>query len=174
MKMLICAILLLGTIHANALNVNSPKEKDKEKIILKVTPLPDSRIGVLNSYLGGVLENKGDIFVKYSTVYRVDPYLVVAIAMLESNNGTSTFAVYYHNIGGLYGNSGKASTFDSVEKCIEYLCMTLRTMYYDEGLTTTEEIGPKYCPVWDPRDTEGTNSQWSRCVKNIMKEFDEK
>ena len=92
--------------------------------------------------------------------------------MLESKNGTSQWTRDYNNIGGLYGNSGRPSTFDSVDECIRYMCKTLRTMYYDEGLTTPEGIGPKYCPVGDPRDTKGLNKDWIKCVKNLVKEME--
>ena len=180
MKLLVVFLFFTLTISSNALNVKAPEGTLFKPIVIqtpKPVPTPtktpiDPNIQKLDNVLRGALEGKGTVFVQCSLEYKVDPILVASISMLESKNGTSQWTRDYNNIGGLYGNSGRPSTFDSVDECIRYMCKTLRTMYYDEGLTTPEGIGPKYCPVGDPRDTKGLNKDWIKCVKKLVKEME--
>lgn len=103
-----------------------------------------------------------DNIVQASDKYGIDFRLIVAIAQCESNvckiipNGS-------YNCWGFENGSTK---FSSWEHAIERVAKTLKENYYDYGLTTPDEIMPKYAP---PSVAKG--GPWAKCVNQFMNEL---
>lgn len=94
-----------------------------------------------------------------ASVYDVDFNMLYAIAKLETGNFTSGLFVNNNNPGGMRGSSGWMS-FDSEFEGIMEMARLLRYYYLDQGLTTLEEIGSKYCP--------DTAENWAGKVRSLM------
>ena len=100
-----------------------------------------------------------EMFKVAANVYDLDFNLVYAIARLETDNFTSGLWLNSNNPGGIKSGSGWAS-YSSQFVGIMEMCRLLRYSYIDQGLTTPEAIGSKYCP--DP--SEG----WADKVNQLM------
>ena len=98
---------------------------------------------VLNKTLGGVLVNQGEAFARLSMEKGMDPYLLVAISIHETGNGTSSAARNKYNFGGLMC-SGRLCTYSSVEDGIEKYVNVVYKNYFLQGLTTAETMNKKY------------------------------
>ena len=92
--------------------------------------------------------------------YDVDYNMLYAIARLETGNFTSSLFVNNHNPGGMRSSSGWLS-YDSDFEGIMEMARLIRRNYLDQGLTTLEEIGSKYCP--------NTAENWAVKVRALMK-----
>jgi hypothetical protein len=114
----------------------------------------------------------GQTFVSAGSGNNVSPALMVAIAQEESSLGTTGIAVNEggHNYYGLTATSGGNRKFASWEEAINYQAQYLRKNYLDEGLSTIETIGAKYCPVGASNDPNKTNSGW---VPGVTKIYDQ-
>lgn len=99
-----------------------------------------------------------DIFRAACNLYGVDYNLALAIAKLETGNFTSDVYINKHNVGGLT-NGSEYKTFSSVTEGVFEMVRNLKVNYINKGLTTPEEINPKYCP---------TDSSWASKVRQIM------
>jgi len=86
--------------------------------------------------------------------------VVLAIARLETGHFSSDAYLYGNNVGGLSVDE-VLMTFTTLEEGVECFVENLATYYFDQGLTTPEEIGKKYCPC---------NDNWARTVEQIMEE----
>lgn len=85
---------------------------------------------------------------------------ICAISLWETGNYTSV-AFKNNNVGGLsYADGSTRYSFESLDSGIDAFVSNLKNNYYDQGLTTLDSIGRKYCP--------GTSSDWTSNV-NIMK-----
>ena len=132
----------------------------------------------LNKYLEGkgVLEGKGQAFIDAQNKYGVSASILVAICMNESAKGTSNLAKNKNNVGGVrISGSTEFRTFDSVEKCIDYMGSFLKSGYIDnsgKALTKLYEINAKYCPASDITDKTGINSGWARNVDKYAGEIE--
>ena len=80
--------------------------------------------------------------VSASDKYGLDFRLIVAIAQCESN----VCKVIPKGSYNCWGFENGATKFNSWEHAIERVAKTLKENYYDYGLTTPEEIMPKYAP----------------------------
>lgn len=100
-----------------------------------------------------------EMFKVAANVYDLDFNLVYAIARLETGHFTSNLWLNNNNPGGIKANNGWAS-YSSRFVGIMEMCRLLRYSYIDQGLTTPEAIGSKYCP--DP--SEG----WAAKVNQLM------
>ena len=105
----------------------------------------------LNRSLKSTLSGYGDKFADLSLEYGVDPYVAVAIVLLETgcNSGRcSSLVRTCNNVGGMKGNpgcgGGSYARFSSLENGIEAFIKNLSLNYYQRGLTTVELIGKKY------------------------------
>lgn len=86
--------------------------------------------------------------------------ILIAISRLETGNWTSPAYSDWNNFGGMSINE-RPMAFDSrIEGCRAFV-ENLIENYIEEGLTTPESIGSKYCPV---------NSEWPELIKEIMEE----
>lgn len=96
-----------------------------------------------------------------SNTYNVDYSMLYAIGRLESGNFTSSLFVNKNNVGGMRYDGEWLSYSSKLEGIME-LARLLRRNYIDQGLTTPETIGKKYCP--------DTADDWARKVRAIMVE----
>lgn len=75
-----------------------------------------------------------------------------------------------NNICGAKGGSGKWANlahdkngfniYDTIDQSAEHFTDFLQGGYFSQGLTSFTKMQPKYCPIDDPSDTKGVNSQW--------------
>ncbi len=99
----------------------------------------------LNRSLGGILAGHGDIIASHSIEIGVDPFIVAAIMIHETGNGTSNIARSCYNFGGQKGSGcGAYKKYDSVENGLIGIMDNLYRNYYAHGLTTVESIGRRY------------------------------
>lgn len=91
--------------------------------------------------------------------YNVDYRLIVAIAQCESNLCKKSPPNSYNCWG--FENGG--TRFLSWEQALNQVAKTLRERYLDQGLTTPEEIMPKYAP---PSVEKG--GPWAKCVNQFI------
>jgi len=95
--------------------------------------------------------------------YNVDYRLIVAIAQCESNLCKKAPPNSYN----CWGFENGATKFSSWEEAFESVAKTLRTRYLDQGLTTPEQIMPKYAP---PSVEKG--GPWAKCVRQFIDELE--
>lgn len=95
--------------------------------------------------------------------YGVDYRLIVAIAQCESNLCKRAPAGSYN----CWGFENGATRFLSWEQAFDQVAKTLRERYIDQGLTTPEEIMPKYAP---PSVEKG--GPWAKCVNHFINELE--
>lgn len=75
-----------------------------------------------------------------------------------------------NNICGAKGGSGEWANlehdrngfniYDTIDQSAEHFTDFLKGGYFNQGLTSFTKMQPKYCPINDPTDTKGVNSQW--------------
>jgi len=106
----------------------------------------------LNRHLGNdVVAGKGALIATECINKGVDPYITVAIILHETGCGThcSNLARNCNNFGGQKGkpscNGGAFRQFDTVDAGLVGMIDNLSRNYFQQGLTTPETIGPKYC-----------------------------
>jgi beta-N-acetylglucosaminidase len=138
-----------------ALNlIKMPKpQKDLDVSKTKFTGHPE----FLNMFLKGVLEGKGEQFIKAQETHGINASFLVGIAKLESANGLSDFARNRNNIAGMRNSKGYMY-FDSVDECIDKMAKNLKENYIDQGLTTLSQINKKYAE----------NQEWHKSVIDHM------
>lgn len=118
----------------------------------------DARVAYLKSFLrkyDSELYDHAEAIVASADKHSIDYRLVPAIAMQESNlcrvipNGS-------HNCWGwgIYGD--RVTRFASYPEAIETVSAGLKKYYYDQGLTTPDQIMQKYTP--------SSNGSWARGV----------
>ena len=62
--------------------------------------------------------------------------------------------------------------FPSVQASINHMAKTLANPNGPyKGLTTVDEIATEYSPVGADNDVNGTNNQWPKIVKKLMKQL---
>lgn len=113
----------------------------------------------LELILNATLEGTGMIYATKSIEYGVDPYLAVAISLHETGCkwGCSKLVKNCNNVGGMIGkpscNGGSYIAFSNLEEGIDRFISNLARNYYAYGLTTPEEMNPKYAadPAWSEK-----------------------
>ena len=138
------------------------KEDDAELITIEeevVTPvvydgktLDEISITIENN-LNSTIKGKGNLITSYSIEKGVDPYMATAIILQET--GCKWECSYLvrecNNVGGQKGSGcGAYSYFNSLDEGIKAFIDNLYNNYISYGLTTPEEINPKYAedPNW--------------------------
>ena len=118
----------------------------------------------LNNSLSSTLSGYGMSFAKYSIQYGVDPYLALAITLLETGCkwGCSSMVTKCNNVGGMKGAGSclgtSYATFQSLDAGIEAMIRNLANNYIQKGLVTPEQINTKYA----------TSSTWAYKVNNYI------
>lgn len=132
-------VVVKGTKKVQAKLTTSKKEIVYDGLTM------DELIAKLNRSLKSTLAGKGELYAKYSIQYGVDPYLALAISLHETgcNNECSNLVKTKNNVGGMMGSKG-ALVFNTLEEGIEKFIKNLKKNYYDYGLTTPEQMNPKY------------------------------
>ena len=93
----------------------------------------------------------------------MNPELLTAIAIHETANGNSKAVIEKNNVGGIMENAEKGilAKFEDVDISIVEMARILKKYYIDQGLTTIELIGSKYCPVGAENDKAyNLNQHW--------------
>lgn len=99
--------------------------------------------------------------------------LVVAISTHETGYWTSKAFTENHNFGGIMTSKGLKS-YSTYEEGLDHFVKVLKNYYFDEGLTTIEQIGAKYCPVGAENDPKGLNVNWVPSVTSIYNSYTQK
>ena len=153
-----------------ALNVYESEMKENIKLtqeniqLQKTNKMLENDVELLNKYVEALeadSEKSSTIHEQAAEIYDIDPKLLEAIERLESGNYTSELCVNQNNTWGARDGNGWKS-FDSREQSTMELARCLRLNYYNQGLTTVEEIAPVYCP-------DGSN--WAGMVNDIYMEL---
>ncbi len=124
----------------------------------------DELVEKINRSLNSDLTGKGETFVKYAANLGIDPYLAVAIVLHETGCEwtCSTLLKQCNNVGGMKGspgcNGGSYKSFNSLDEGIEAFMNNLYNNYISQGLTTPEQIGPKYA----------ASTTWASQVRTYM------
>lgn len=156
------------------------KEEIQEEVLLEVLEIPltievvpeivydgmtlDQLGEKLNRSLKSTLAGYGPVFAKKSLDNGVDPYIAVAIVLLETgcySGKCSTLTSQCNNVGGMKGNPGCGGAykrFATLDEGIHSYIANLSKNYYKKGLTTVELIGKKYAE----------SKTWSTKVNNYI------
>lgn len=107
----------------------------------------------LNKSLTSTISSKGYLIASYSLEKGVDPYMAVAIMLHETGCkwGCSYLVQECNNVGGQKGSGcGSYAYFNSLDEGIKAFIDNLYKNYISYGLTTPDEINPKYAedPNW--------------------------
>ena len=102
----------------------------------------------LNKTLKNDIAGKGMVIASKSIELGVDPFVATAIMMHETGcaqKSCSYIARTCYNFGGQKGSGcGAYKRYNSIDEGLEGIIYNLYKNYYSKGLTTVEEIGPKY------------------------------
>lgn len=147
----------------------APEIKEDGSIIydgMTVTELTNK----LNKSLGSYMTNTGYFFADYTRRTGLDPYLSVAIVLLETGCKweCSKMTVECNNIGGLKGsgscNGTSYSKYDDLDKGIESYLNIIYYNYYANGLDTPVKMSDKYA----------SSSKWAEKVNRYIEEIKSK
>lgn len=141
------------TKELDSIDSNNPESSNKVEIKdpivfdgLTMKELTEKLDRTLSSNLDGY----GYLFAEKSIELGLDPYLAVAITMLETGCkwGCSSLLRNCNNVAGIKGspgcNGGSYKSFSSLEEGINYFLEMLYNNYYSKGLTTPEQINKRY------------------------------
>lgn len=175
MKRILLAISIIFVVfgfiphlQAKIEEYKNPHKDTFDTNIINFTPyyfIPDDEKAIknLNNKFSDKLENKGKLIVELSKKNNVNPYLVAAISMHETANGTSLAIKSQNNPGGLFDNENLRS-FKSLEDGFKFMIELLKNDYIAKGLTSLELIQEKYCPIGAINDPTGLNKNWLKGV----------
>lgn len=107
----------------------------------------------INKSLNSTISGKGHLIASYSLEKNVDPYMATAIILHETGCkwGCSYLVNACNNVGGQKGSGcGDYSYFNTLDEGIKAFIDNLKRNYINYGLTTPEQINPKYAedPNW--------------------------
>lgn len=126
----------------------------------------DARPVIITQYLeahNSPMAPYAEFLFEMSEKYGLDYRLMVAIAQCESNLCKKSPPESYN----CWGFENGSTKFLSWEQAIEQVAKTLKERYIDQGLTTPEEIMPKYAP---PSVEKG--GPWAKCVNQFLEELE--
>ena len=101
----------------------------------------------INNSLNSTISNKGYLIASYSLEKGVDPYMATAIMLHETGCkwNCSRLVRECNNVGGQKGKGcGSYGYFNSLDEGIKAFIDNLERNYISYGLTTPEQINPKY------------------------------
>ena len=132
-------------------------EEEKEEIIVEEIVYDGKTLSelaeIINKSLHSTISNKGDLIASYSLEKGVDPYMATAIMLQETGCkwNCSRLVRECNNVGGQKGKGcGSYGYFNSLDEGIKAFIDNLERNYISYGLTTPEQINPKYAedPSW--------------------------
>ncbi len=118
----------------------------------------DEVADTIERQLNSTVKGKGYLIASYALEKGVDPYMATAILLHETGCkwGCSYLVRECNNVGGQKGKGcGAYSYFNSLDEGIKAFIDNLYKNYISYGLTTPEEINPKYAE--DPNWAKGVN-----------------
>ena len=124
----------------------------------------DELVNIINRSLNSTISDKGYLIVSYSLERGVDPYVATAIMLHETGCkwNCSRLVRECNNVGGQKGSGcGSYGYFNSLDEGIMAFIDNLEKNYISYGLTTPEQINPKYAE--DPN--------WSKKVNKYIEEI---
>ncbi|MBM3205810.1 lytic transglycosylase domain-containing protein [Candidatus Shapirobacteria bacterium] len=134
--------------------------------VLGLVTEQDARPVIIREYLAtydSPLLPYADALLEASVRYDVDYKLIVAIAQCESNLCKKAPEGSFN----CWGFENGETKFLSWEQAFNQVAKTLRERYLDMGLTTPEQIMPKYAP---PSVEKG--GPWAKCVTQFMDDLE--
>ena len=158
----------LNSLAANTNFIQKEETEVKEEkenllltdIVMNTAPAGISRVEVfegmtleeianqLEKTLKNDLSGHGYFIASKCIEYGVDPFIATAIMMHETGcgqNHCSSLARNCYNFGGQKGpGCGAYRRYNSIDEGLEGMIANLYRNYYAYGLTTVEQIGPKY------------------------------
>ncbi|HFL3675401.1 TPA: NlpC/P60 family protein [Clostridioides difficile] len=143
-------------------NSNNKNEKQNGPAQSTTSKEDNDMINKLNKVFKNKLSNTGNIFVKYSNVYKVNAALMAAISIHETGNGSSSLCKNKNNFFGMKGMS-----FGSVDEGIKRGISNLSRNYIHTGRKTLESIRDKYAPLYD----SPLNKDWVPGVGKFYKQI---
>ncbi len=130
--------------------------------VLGVASSADARPVIVRKYLekhhSPLLPYSNEI-IAAADLYQIDYRLIVAIGQCESNLCKKSPEGSFN----CWGFENGKTRFLSWEQALNQVAKTLKEGYIDQGLTTPEEIMPKYAP---PSVEKG--GPWAKCVNQFM------
>ena len=154
---------------ANLLADASVEDIEEEPIVFDGLT-EEELIAKINRSLNSDLEGKGELFVTYSLEKGVDPYLAVAISLHETGCKweCSRLVKQCNNVGGQVGkpscNGGSYRSYETLEEGIKGFIDNLARNYINMGLTTPEQMNPKYA----------ADKNWASKVNKYIEEIEAK
>ena len=151
-------ILFSANSSSDIITVSTQKKSFNPKVIPEKVELTyngetlSEIASKLDSKFKGSLTGKGEFFANLCIEKGMDPYLLAAMSVHETAYGKSNAAMTKYNYGGIMC-SGKLCTYSSIEDGITKFISMVHRVYYSKGLTTPEQINPKYAadPNWSVR-----------------------
>lgn len=127
----------------------------------------DELAAKLDRFLASNLAGKGYLYASHSLEIGIDPYLAVAISMHETGCtwGCSKLVKECNNVGGQKGtpscNGGSYKAYNTLDEGIIGFLDNIYYNYYRYGLTTAEEMNPKYA----------ADTNWSKNVNKYIEKI---
>lgn len=115
----------------------------------------------VNAILKNKLSGCGKYFIEAQEKYGINVEFLIAIAIIESGNGSSSAARRKNNFFGLMGKRGLMS-FETPAACIDYAARNITKpngYYYGKGRYTIASIAKRYA----------ANKKWPNIIANTMK-----
>ena len=147
-------------LHEDQESFYAPQQQGTSSVLNQPVSSPQKAAQVLSP----ALLQYESAFRRAGEKYGVDPDLLMAIAIHETGNGTSSAFRNKKNAMGVSPNGGGPRSFEAVEAGIEYMAGQLARNYLGKGLTTIAAIGKKYAPPGASNDPKGLNSHWVKGV----------
>jgi len=120
----------------------------------------DLRLLLKDTELEGIEKSILDVEDKY----KINGFFTLAVARLESGNGTSPIARDKNNLFGMNALDGdayaSAYSYKSKSDSVHSFGKTIKTRYIDNGTICISEINPIYC----------SNSDWGIIIIKLIKE----
>lgn len=164
--------IMLKTKTKNLKEIDFDKEELKQEIeivsLKASTPMIvyegmtlEELAAKLDLSLSSTLTGYGMSFARHAVDYGVDPYMAVAITLLETgcNWTCSSLVTSCNNVGGMKGSGcGSYGAFETLDAGIEAMISNLSRNYIQKGLVTPEQINTKYA----------ASKTWATKVYNYM------
>lgn len=144
--------------------------ESQAEVILKTDPIVydgktlDELAETINKSLNSTISGKGYLIASHSLEKGVDPYMATAIILQETGCkwNCSRLVRECNNVGGQKGSGcGSYSYFNSLDEGIIAFIDNLERNYISYGLTTPEQINPKYAE----------DQSWSKKVNKYIEEI---
>jgi hypothetical protein len=133
----------------------------------RLTDIKSYDPAAIHKLLGGALEGKEDLVIKFALKHNLNPAVFAAVIAHEASKGHSSAAWRKNNFTGICGN-GPPVTFSSVEKGLDEGAKLL-AQYIKGGRDTIAKIQEKYAPTEGAtNDPTRLNKYWQKGVAGYL------